>query len=1081
MRLKLPFLFFLFFVLFNSASLKGSNASGGYWEYSYLGNNKYLLNFGVLRDCRGIPLSGISFGFYAGTNYGNGCKQDTIQGFVLTSMKTVTRYCSSISDPCYPHNSNSTGSGIELLIYSRVVDLNSSKFSSYVGSSACGDITFYANKCCRSGAITTGHDGEDFYVVTTLHTENLSKCINQNNNSGKWLNHFPAIICCATPVFHNFGFTDSTDRDSISYSMAPAQRGIPINSVSYTSPFKYQTPITVYCPGSGGLGCTPNITADPPRGMYLNDKTGDIVFTPVNCTDVATIAVQATEWRKDKNNKWVKIASILYETMVIIKDNCDYNKIPKITGTTSSKICAGDKICLTIDVTDDKFTPYQSVADTVHTSWILPIPNATITVQSDTFPNKEKLEFCWQTTSADTQDFAYQFEIIAHDGSCNVSRESSRAFTIQVQKKDEAKISVSPVQPCNNITLQASTLRYKESTPTFEWIVTDSLTGKKIFGGNKSTEFISYLQKGGYKITLRTTSVKFCYPDVVQYISIRDSLPTVTLQRGIQVCTQQKFNILAVTSNAKNPITYTWTFPGGIDSTGFKDNYNLIYSDTSTIRIQATDSNGCIMKDTAAVIVWELPKIAWISDPLNTRCHDYGDFNLDPLLIEPFSGLRTNSNFRIYGSLTKFGAYGLVDSIKPDEHYFRTTKINNALELSSGKSVTETITAWFRDTNGCENSATTKQKINGNPIIELTDKTFCQNMLGEITADSFVIKPKIKFGAQYTWTAVTCPSGVNLKDVFTNPSLNEYYFQGGSKGVNTFAGEYILRLKIVDLLTGCTDSESNKVTLLSEPVMDTFSHKGVCVNGSAVDLTKLFKSNGNPVTVGESNFRITAFNGDTNSTFYKNIVLKNGYIFPTNVPWGKYTVLCTNRSTGCDASTLNYILIRPLPQAEFTTNPKDTAPKNLPYFVTKNTTKIASGENMTFEWYTKFPSLSDKSTAFEPVITYPLTDSGYLVRMIALTASGCRDTFDKVLIVGTGKYIFVRSIEGKEFKIDSRISVLSPEYRVLQTDVYDESGRLVHSFLKNEGVDLKSGIYFYVIYFQSPDGQIMVYKSKISL
>jgi hypothetical protein len=50
----------------------------------------------------------------------------------------------------------------------------------------------------------------------------------------------------------------------------------------------------------------PKPDANPPIGTYLDPETGDLVFTPTDCSEVTIASIRINEWRKDSTGTYVK-------------------------------------------------------------------------------------------------------------------------------------------------------------------------------------------------------------------------------------------------------------------------------------------------------------------------------------------------------------------------------------------------------------------------------------------------------------------------------------------------------------------------------------------------------------------------------------------------------------------------------------------------------------------------------------------------------------------------------------------------------------------------------------------------------
>jgi hypothetical protein len=182
-----------------------------------------------------------------------------------------------------------------------------------------------------------------------------------------------------------------------------------------------------------------------------------------------------------------------------------------------------------------------------------------------------------------------------------------------------------------------------------------------------------------------------------------------------------------------------------------------------TYRLYASvKQNGhtCEDDDTMILKVNTLPFVKWDPKPLKAQCYAYGDIELNS-----FFNRGKQSGVRIWSG-KRFAPDIYVDSINPTRHMFKTTKLNNS-QLQNGKNFQDMIYGLFTDTNGCVNVDSVTQRINGNPILELVNKTYCQDK-GDAFMDSSVIKPKTKAGVNFDWVAQVVPGGVDSASILVN-------------------------------------------------------------------------------------------------------------------------------------------------------------------------------------------------------------------------------------------------------------------------------------------------------------------------
>jgi hypothetical protein len=121
---------------FNKSS-KATHMMGADMSYRCLGNGKYKITAKVYRDCRGVSMSPVAFGAFAGTNGGNGCGSVSLSGLKRTGIRDVTQRCSSSSNPCNPKNSYGTGKGVEEHTFEATIDFTTSPLKQFVNKSSC--------------------------------------------------------------------------------------------------------------------------------------------------------------------------------------------------------------------------------------------------------------------------------------------------------------------------------------------------------------------------------------------------------------------------------------------------------------------------------------------------------------------------------------------------------------------------------------------------------------------------------------------------------------------------------------------------------------------------------------------------------------------------------------------------------------------------------------------------------------------------------------------------------------------------------------------------------------------------------
>ena len=423
------------FAALPSSKLKADHVMGADMGYQCLGNGRYKLIIKFYRDCRGAsaPPSWSLLSWYAGNNGGRGSATYNLS-LNRIAIRDITPRCSLSSSPCNPQNTSYTGEGVEEHIYETIIDITKAPFTSVgLGSTYC-ELTFAYNQCCRNAAITTGATWANFWTTATINICNLNKSKNKCNTTPVFTTVPVAFTCCNQAYYFNNGALDSVDYDSLSYKMVPALANVPSTSVPYNIPFSFRYPVTPYCIPIGSVTCTPNPNTNPPRGFFLDTSSGDIIFTPTKCDEVAVLVLEVVEWRKDSTGKWVWVGKTRRDMQIVVKADCGYNNAPKILGPSSVKVCEGDRICFKIDGKDETFVPNQTIPDTVQLKWNRGIPGATFTVLNPAAREKTA-EFCWQTKIGQASEVSYSFTVTATDDHCPKPSQAVRGFKVKVNPR----------------------------------------------------------------------------------------------------------------------------------------------------------------------------------------------------------------------------------------------------------------------------------------------------------------------------------------------------------------------------------------------------------------------------------------------------------------------------------------------------------------------------------------------------------------------------------------------------------------------------------------------------------------------
>jgi gliding motility-associated-like protein len=605
-------------------SVQATHMMGGDMSYKCLGNGKYKITAKIYRDCRGVPFNSPEFGVFAGTNGGNGCGSSALS-ISRTGIKDVTPRCSTASSPCSPQNTYGTGEGIEEHTYEVTVDFNTSPLSGYLNKSTCCEVTFYIGQCCRNGAITTGPASEGFYTTCMINICNIKKTINKCNNSPTLSNAPIGFLCCNQAYYFNNGAIDTVDYDSFSYSLTNGINTLPNNSVSYSSPFTPRYFMTPYCIPPTSITCTPNPKTNPPRGLFFDTSSGDIILTPTKCDEVAIAVITITEWRKDSaSGKFIMIGRTRRDMQLIVKDDCGYNKAPTLLGPYNWKVCEGETLKFKVESDDETFTPYQKVPDTTNLKWNKGIPGATFKLANKVdWPEKRKAfaNFEWTPSVGMASDISYSFTVTVTDDHCPKPSQAIRGFKVKVNPRAFSIRKYTNLK-CGKFAMAASVSLSFKGAPQFKWSVRDSLGKSEIYYSTKKSDTMTFYRGGKYIIVHTVNNSDNC-PTIYRDTVIIPNPPQVVMaDADTFACfgTTMKLNANILFGNS--PFKYYWTRV--VKDTGSKAAWKSeehILGDTfqtlsipninrdSTVRLKITDGDGCIFYDTTTIYKKPLPVV----------------------------------------------------------------------------------------------------------------------------------------------------------------------------------------------------------------------------------------------------------------------------------------------------------------------------------------------------------------------------------------------------------------------------------------------------------------------------------------
>jgi len=838
---KLIQLITFFLLLFVTQNSFATHIMGGEITYSAIDSGKFKVNLTWYRDCRGIAL----------TNGGTiqvRCTNGATRTFNLAfeSITDVTPLCNTGSSPCNPANTTGTGNGIEKHIYSGIIDFNIAPLNAL--ANCTGTIVISASINARNGAITTGPSGTIF-IQAELELGSAP-----TNNSPILTSPQIFNTCCDQPVFYNMGALDTADFDSLSYSWTHPLRAYNQN-VSFSGSFAYNNPLTVYNP-PGFPFPFHNPGSNPPIGIYLDPLTGDLIFTPTNCSEVAVFAIKVTEWRDNAAGVPEVVGTVTRDIQIAVT-SCPGNKPPVVNGPFSYSVCEGNQLCFNISTNDLPFIPPPPAPipalDTVQLYWNNGISGASFTILNDTTRLKTG-RFCWTPPMGSASSVPYSFTATAEDDNCPLKGVTSRGFRVFVKSRAMANVVTSKVSNDTLIVesqLDSSTI---SGSAGFFWSLRDSL-GNTVF----DTSILRFVSSNGvFSVAPKDTLVfkrnanfflrlelnnlpQNCPSIFIDTLTVDSVLETlIEFPNDTLVCAGSSVYLSTTTNFALAGAQYQW-FKN--DSILIGDTFssllitNIARLEDAVYSIRVADGTGSSNEDKVRIRA----KDNYDNSFLTTYEACLGD-SINLQIDSIFNGIlwsNGSTNFEQFFSTSNIGWVSYSDSFLcdytdtlelvihqlPVPSLSDTSSCDSALTLSSG---TFNSYSW---SNG-SSSETLIVTSSGSYSINVLDSNGCS--AADTANVQFWMPEEVNLGDD----TAQCGGSITLT---TNVQGSQVWSTGDTVStvlINT-SGQYSI---ISSDINGCLSQDTIQVDLYSAPTQDWADTISFCSDANATLSSKPFAS-----------------------------------------------------------------------------------------------------------------------------------------------------------------------------------------------------------------------------------------------
>jgi gliding motility-associated-like protein len=368
----------------------------------------------------------------------------------------------------------------------------------------------------------------------------------------------------------------------------------------------------------------------------------------------------------------------------------------------------------------------------------------------------------------------------------------------------------------------------------------------------------------------------------------------------------------------------------------------------------------CEDKDTINVLVNLLPTFNYKG--IAPRCYAEGAINLTTngtAIAKSGDQTQTEPIIRYFQNKKPSWITGgpvKVNTFKYDYPSF----ITNAQVPKTG--LRDSICYDYTDYKGCYNKECKLIRLNTNPIVDIVNKTHCQQA-GLLTLDNLVKLPSSKIGGIQTFK---CIDGPRL-DVITQGSTIPvtYLFDPGTESETDRTGDYLIEYCFQDAITGCKTCDTSKVTVVKLPEILFESLPLLCVTDSLLPLDS-FALDANTRQRFDGEWKTIEFSySRTPSDKITKSVVNKKYFNPSYGP-GVFMVKLSDMSSGCLAEDSIELIVNGLPIIRFD-NPDTLCSSNPPLTLnnTQPTGKVGvwSGNGVTGGDFN--PSITPKTKQYE--------------------------------------------------------------------------------------------------------------------
>ncbi len=560
------------FIATAQSALWASHVLGGEITYKRISGNSYQFQLAVYRNCTecefntlncpNIPdldVLGAPGTLKAGQKLGS-------IALTRVSRKDITPVCNAVVSACGSNPGINTG--MEAWVFTGSYD-----FTSLLALQCSFHVGIRIDS--RTDAWGTA---EYFYNFTALEL-----CNNITNNSAQ-LNAPAFFILAENEPFRYNPLAMDADGDSLSYRLAPAQKGYERNLL-YPSGLSALKPLTVYC--GSGVGCPDNPAGSPPTGLLFDSLSGDLTFTPLLSGTMGFMVLEVLEWRKIGGNM-VQVGRVRRDVQFMVVSVKNAAPTLKISGATSW-LCAGDENCFELYGSDPAFL---GVKDSMVLHADADFSGYQFT-RNHSKPGSADASFCWTPQSADVRNQPYRLTFYARDQACPLNLSAYSSFRFRVAEKVKAAV-VLTLDTCATLTAVGKASP-DHSGHLFNWFLFDEK--RKLLNQAAGAQVHFRLPQGGrYVLRLELMNAVTGCMSVAEDSMLVPAFtrPLLSLSYPDHLCPEAAGRALASVVGGTLPLNYLWNGLSGDSASPVR--MPAAPRQKLSIPVQISDQIGCMVK-----------------------------------------------------------------------------------------------------------------------------------------------------------------------------------------------------------------------------------------------------------------------------------------------------------------------------------------------------------------------------------------------------------------------------------------------------------------------------------------------------